>query len=230
SRLDATLNKVEPVRSSQRVMTERDLPAPRPAPAGQIQAVEYPHRNDQQPGSVLLLWPADRSLDVTEQTLLGLFLEAFAGDPTTNLYKRLIDSRTRESDLGAQGVFGSVAEDQGFPVAIGFGDVPVAKMNERDLSDLRARVIAELVRVATLSIGSPELREFNERVRSRVLSTRRDLSKFVNSPPGFGFRGNGAEWMTHLYELNKETGFRKSLTMKSVLDGIDRTLSAPGNP
>jgi len=230
SRLDASLNKVEPRRSSQPVKTERDLPIPRPAPAGEIRFVEYPHRNDQQPGLVAFSWPADLSLNVTEQTLLGLFLEAFAGDPTTNLYKRLIDSRTRETEIGAQSVFGGVAEDQGFPVIIGFGDVPVAKMNERDLSDLRTRVLAELSRVAGLAGGSAELREFNERVRSRVLSTRRGLAKFVNSPPGFGFRGNGPEWMTHLYTLNKEPGFRKSVTMQEVLDVIDRLLSTADNP
>jgi len=230
ARLDNTLNAVEPRRPSQPVMAEKDLPAPRPAPPGQIRLVEYPHRNDQQPGLVMLAWPADRSLDVTEQTLLELFLEAFAGDPTTNLYKRLIDSRTRVFDLGAQSVFGGVDEEQGFPVAIGFVDVPVAKMNERDLSDLRARVIAELDRLAALSGDSPELREFNERVRSRVLSRQRDLSKFVNSPPGFGFRGNGPDWMTHLYKLNREAGFRKSLTMKSVLESIDRTAASTGNP
>jgi Zn-dependent M16 (insulinase) family peptidase len=130
ARLDATLNKVQPRRPNQAVRTEKDLPAPRPAPAGQIQFVEYPHRNDQQPGLVALMWPADRNLDVTEQTFLELFLEAFAGDPTTNLYKRLIDSRTRESDLGAQSVVSYMEEDQGFPVTIRFADVPVARMNE----------------------------------------------------------------------------------------------------
>src|SRR4029453_5479321 len=90
-------------------------------------------------------------------------------------------------------------------------------------------VSAELDHLAALPGDSPELREFNERVRSRVLSRQRDLSKFVNSPPGFGFRGNGPDWMTHLYKLNREAGFRKSLTMKTVLDGIDRTVSSTGN-
>ena len=105
---------------------------------------------------MLLVWPADRTLDVTEQTRLGLFLDAFAGDPTTNLYKRLIDSKTRDTDLGAQSVFGSLSEDQGFPVAIGFGDVPVAKMNERDLyGSARARVVAELTRVSALPAMPP---------------------------------------------------------------------------
>jgi Zn-dependent M16 (insulinase) family peptidase len=122
ARLDATLNKVEPRRPNQRVMTERDLPSPHSAPTGQVQLVEYPHRNNQQPGSVLLVWPADRTLDVTEQTRLGLFLDAFAGDPTTNLYKR--PSTARPARI-ARDVFGSLS-GSGFPVAIG-GDVPWRK-------------------------------------------------------------------------------------------------------
>ena len=50
------------------------------------------------------MWPADRNFDVPERSLFELFLETFAGDPATNLYKLFIDSRTRQSDLGAQSV------------------------------------------------------------------------------------------------------------------------------
>src|SRR5262249_6848872 len=161
----------------------------------------------------------------TEQTLLDLFLETVAGDPTTNMYKRFIDSRTREADFGAKSVFASAQSDQGHPVIIGFGDTPVAKMNVRDIMEWRARVLDELARIAAWKDGSPELQEFNDRVRSRVITTRRQLSKFVNSPPGFGFRGVGSDWMEHLYMLNREGGFRKSVTMKSTLDAVERTLA-----
>ena len=84
-------------------------------------------------------------------------------------------------------------------------------------------------RVAAWPPGSPELQEFNRRVRSRVIEMRRNLSKFVNSPPAFGFRGVGAEWLTHLSTLNKERGFRKSVTMKPVLEIVERTLADDTN-
>jgi len=228
-RMDSSLSRVQPQRSTQPVVAEKNLPLPKAAPAGEIRFVEYPHRSDQQPGSVWLTWPADRSLDVTEQTLLSLFLETLAGDPTTNLYKRFIDSKTKEWDLGAQSVFGSLQEDQGFPVLIGFGDVPVSKMNERDLSSLRSRVLDELNRIVSWRDGSAELDEFNQRLRSRVIEMRRSLAKFVNSPPGFGFRGTGAEWMLHLNNLNKEGGFRKSVTMKSVLEAVEKSVGSRSN-
>ena len=60
ARLDATLNRLEPEPKGDRPsVTAGQLPAPKPAPAGRIEYVEYPFRNDQQPGSVMLLWPAE---------------------------------------------------------------------------------------------------------------------------------------------------------------------------
>jgi hypothetical protein len=60
--IDGTLNRIEPRRPNLKPATEKDLPSPRPAPSGQIQIVEYPNRNEQQPGSVWITWPAQLSL------------------------------------------------------------------------------------------------------------------------------------------------------------------------
>ena len=228
-RMDQTLNRVEPENPNRPVRTADDLPAPDFAPSGEIRFVEYPHSNEEQPGAVWLVWPADRDLDATSRTLLELFLETLAGDPTTNLYKRFIDSQKREMDVGAQSVFGSFLEDQGYPVIIRFGDVPVDRMNEQDLNDLRARVLDELDRISSWEAGSAPLQEFNDRLESRVIGLRRNLAKFVNSPPEFGFRGTGADWVTHLHFLHQEDSFRKSMTMRPVLEEIGRILSRREN-
>jgi hypothetical protein len=220
--LDGTLNRIEPRRPNLKPATEKDLPSPRPAPSGQIQIVDYPNRNEQQPGSVWITWPAQLTLDVKEQYLAELFLDSFAGDATTNLYRRFIDSKTRDTDLGAQSVFASMQKDPGFAMMIGFGDVPVSKMNDKDLSDVRMKVIEEFRKVAEWKDGSPELKAFNDRVRSRIVETRRSLAKFVNSPPGFGFRSNYSDWINQLTDLEKIGGFRRSVTMKSTLNDIDR--------
>src|SRR5262245_17166102 len=162
--LDAALNRVQPQRPNQPILTEKNLPAPKPAQGGEIRYVEYPNRNDQQPGQVRIVWPADRHFDVRERSLFELFLDNFAGDPTTNLYKRLIDSRTREINFGAQSVGSGFQEEDGHATTIYFGDVPVARMNGRDLSDVRTRVIDELRKIASWKDGSPELIEFNNRL------------------------------------------------------------------
>ena len=226
---DAILNRLQPQASSRPVMTEAQLPAPKPAPAGRIEYIEYPFRNDQQPGSVFMAWPANRALTYGDRTLLELFLAALAGDASTNLYKRFIDSQTREFDFGAKGVSAYVDPDQGNPIFVSFRDVPVARMNDKDLSDARSRVLAELSRIALWQDGSPELAEFNARVRSRVAEQRRALAKFMNSPPGFGFRSVGPEWLMHLCDLNREPGFRKSVTMAPQMEAIEKTLATGRN-
>ncbi len=229
ARLNATLNRLEPEPKKLPVMTADQLPAPQPAPAGRIEFVEYPFRNGQQPGTAMLLWPADRKLNLRDQTLLELFLNNVAGGPDTNLYKRLIDSRTREADFGAKGVSAYVDTDQGAPVYVMFQDVPVARMNDADMASLRSKVLDEFARIAAYPDGSPDLAQFNQRLKSRILQTRRDLSKFVNSPPGFGFRGIGAEWIMHLYQLNREPGFRKSVTEKEDLAAIEKLIASDRN-
>ena len=227
--LDSSLTRLEPQQPNQPVIAENSLPEPNPAPAGTIRYVPYPNRNAQQPGQVRIVWPAERHFDARERCLFELFLANFAGDPSTNLYKRFIDSRTREIDFGAQSVSAGFQEEDGYAMTLTFADVPVSKMNDRDLSDIRGRVLDELRRIASRKDGSPELVEFNNRLRSRVIEVRRSLSKFVNSPPGFGFRGSGNEWEFQVSLLEKLGGFQRSVTLKPVLAFVEATLVGDRN-
>jgi Zn-dependent M16 (insulinase) family peptidase len=84
--LDGILKRIEPTQEVRRYPTESDLAQTNPAPAGQIEVVEYPDQNQQQPVQLIFAWPAQLKLTSEEKTFLGLFLESFADDPTTNLY------------------------------------------------------------------------------------------------------------------------------------------------
>jgi Zn-dependent M16 (insulinase) family peptidase len=229
AKIDEALDRVEPRHPVLPVMTEENLPAPHPAPAGRIDYVSYPFQNAQQPSSVLLAWPAERKLANREYELLNLFLDNFGGDSDTNLYARLVNTRTREADFGVQGIYAWVDPDQGNPVYVMFRDMPPAGMNDRNLNLLRSKVLDELRRVAAYQDGSAELQTFNQRLKSRILQRRRQLARFVSSPPGFGQRGAGSEWVTHLVRLSKEAGFRKSLTQKEDLDAIEAQVAGPHN-
>jgi Zn-dependent M16 (insulinase) family peptidase len=228
-RLDAVLNRMEKTPPSIPVTTEDKLPAPQPAVPGRIQYVGYPFRNEQQPGLVALAWPPDRKLRYRDRTLLGLLMQTAAGGAGSNLYRRLVDSATRETDYGATNVFGFADDDPGNAIFVWLTDVGVAHMNDTELTALRAKVMDEFARIAAYADGSPELREFHERFRGRIVEQRRALAKLVNSPPGFGFRNGSAFWNSHLYQLNREPGFRKSLTMKDDLDAIDKLVSQGKN-
>ncbi|MDB4958978.1 MAG: hypothetical protein JWO36_6547 [Myxococcales bacterium] len=215
---------------SGKAMSEADLPKPAPAPTGTIKVVDYPYSDTTNPGPVLLAWPAARQLDDAERTLLGLFLDAVAGDESTNLYKKLIDSKTRTMDLGASGVWSFASNDQGEPVYIGLSGVKADKLDENTIADVRALVVAELEHIAKLPDGSPELVAFDQRVQSRVVDLRRRLNKFLDSPPGFGFRGASSAWMDHLHMLGKTAGFKKSVTMRPALAKVETILAGPANP
>jgi Zn-dependent M16 (insulinase) family peptidase len=230
-RLDAILDKLEPTQGTRRYTSESDMPAPKPAPAGQIKLVEYPHKNEQQPGWVMFAYPAQLKLDTREKTLLNLFLSNVAGDATTNLYKLFVDSKTRVMETGAKGVFAFLDDEMvaGNPVYVGLTDVVPSNMTDEKIVSVRQKIMDEMKRVASFADGSAELKEFNERVKSRVIQTRRGLSKFVNSPPGFGFRNTDSGWMTHLQDLNRTPGFRKSVTLKPELAAVDELLSSDKN-
>jgi Zn-dependent M16 (insulinase) family peptidase len=231
TRLDAILNRLEPTQPARRYTSESDMPAPKPATAGQIKLVEYPHKNEQQPGWVMFAYPAQLKLDTKEKTLLNLFLSNVAGDATTNLYKLFVDSKTRVMDTGAKSVFAFLDDEmiEGNPVYVGLTDVAPSNMTDEKIASVRQKILDEMKRVASFADGSPELREFNERMKSRVIQTRRTLSKFVNSPPGFGFRNADSAWMTHLLDLNRTPGFRKSVTLKPELAAVEELLSSDKN-
>jgi hypothetical protein len=229
ARFDTALRQLEPVKPSQPVTREDQLPAPQPAPAGRIDYVEYPFRNDQQPGTVAMIWRAERKPAPQDVTLLNLFLDTAGSGPDSNLYKRLVDSKTREYDFGVQDVFAFVFPYPGYPLAVGLSDVPVSHMNDKDLGALRTTVLDEFARIAAYPDGSPELADFNQRLAGRIRQQHRDLSKFVNSPPGFGLRGTGDDWIEHLTELNKRPGFRKSVTEKEELANIEKLIAGPRN-
>lgn len=230
-RMDEILNRLEPNPEKRKFMSEAELPAPRMAQAGKIQIVDYPHKNEQQPGVVLFAWPAQLKLDTQEMVLLELFLSNFAGDATTNLYKKFVDTKTRDKSIEAEpkSVFAFVDDDLGNPVYLGLGDVAPAQMTEEKIAKMRAEIQKELTRVASFADGSPELSEFNTRLKNRITQNRRDLSKFINSPPGFGFRGTGNGWLAHVQRLNETDGFKKSVTMKPALGFVENLLAGDKN-
>ncbi|HVW08672.1 MAG TPA: hypothetical protein VHC90_08820, partial [Bryobacteraceae bacterium] len=229
TRLDAILNAVQPNPVPLKPESEADLPAPQPAPAGSISVVDFPYENDHQPSYIGLTWPAVRKLNNRDSLLFELFANAFAGDSTTNLYKLFVNSRTRRMETGATGVNAWVSEDEGFPMFITFDEVAAANLTEDKVKQMRAIVMAELNRIAALPDGSEELKDFNAQVRSRLVEQRRSLSKFINTPPGFGERNTGSGWMDELHRLNRESSFRKYVTEKPDIEAIDHLLSEPHN-
>jgi Zn-dependent M16 (insulinase) family peptidase len=207
-----------------------ELPAPAPVAAGATRIVEYPLADANRPSSVMLAWPASRALALDERILMELLLSAIAGDESTPLYKRLVDTRTRTLDVGATAVWSWVSRDQGQPVYLGVQGVTPAAMDEAGIAALRDVVTAELARLAALPAGDAELAALRERIASRLIDQRRSTKKFLGSPPGFGFRGTSGAWMSHLLDLEATPGFDKSLTLDPQLAAVEAALAEDVNP
>lgn len=231
SRLDEIFKRVEPKTEKRDFMSMVKLPAQKPAEAGKISIVEFPSKNEQQAASMVFAYPATLSLDLKERLLLDNFLSVFAGDANTNLYKKLVDSKTREIDLGAQGVYAYSDDFPGNPVSIGLSDVSAANLTEEKAALVRQKIMEEFARVAAFKDDSPELKEFNERYKNSLVDYRRNLSKFVNTPPGFGFRSgsNGYGWYWQTTYLNETKDFRKSVTLKPEFAEVEKMIASGKN-
>ncbi|MGH9830181.1 MAG: hypothetical protein ACREDR_43780, partial [Blastocatellia bacterium] len=121
--LNQILSSAEPA-GSKHSQTGPALPAGHPAPAGASSVVDYPEKNQQQAGLISLAWPAAPPANLQERLLLELFIENLSSGATSNLYRRLVDSKTREVDLGISGVSGYVADQGGYDVSIGLAGMP----------------------------------------------------------------------------------------------------------
>ncbi len=231
TRMDAAFTAAEPKSEKRDYMSVDKLPAPRSAEPGTIRTIEFPSENAQQPSSMYFTYPATQKLDLSEKLLLDNFLGVFAGDANTNLYKKFIDSKTREMDTGAQNVYSYIDDSPGFPVWVVLTDVPTANLTTDKATQVRQKITEEFARIAAFKDGSPELKEFNDRFRNSLTNYRRSLSKFVNTPPGFGFRngGNGYGWLWQTRYLNTENDFRKSVTMKPAMAKAEALLASGKN-
>ncbi|HEY2515189.1 MAG TPA: hypothetical protein VGI39_30190 [Polyangiaceae bacterium] len=226
-RLGETLDlHAVPGAPKQPLVTEATLPKTQAAPAGTVRVIDYPYASADNPSGAMLAWPANRKLDLDERTTLELFMEAFAGGRSSNLYRALVDRKTRALDLGATDVWDYIRSDAGEPVYVGVESVASSHADEASMKALQDLVKAELEKVAALPDGSPELAAFNDRVTARVVARRRAIDKFMDTPPEFGTRGTGETWVQLTDDLTRVPGFVRKLTYKG---GIDRALSLAGS-
>jgi len=231
-RVGATLDPLqpEPTPATAPFQTEDDLPAAQPAPAGQVQEIGYPSADASRPGEIVLAWPADRDLDGQDRLLLELFLDTLARSEASPLYARLVDTKTREVDLGATGVWAYREDRRGDPVLVGLDSVRATALDEATVGQVRAIVRDELDRLAGYAADDPNLVAFDDLLRSELAVRRRGVRKMVNTPPRFGARGTGTAWLDLLDDLARDAGFRRSLTYRPDFDAIEAVLDGEGNP
>lgn len=231
ARVGGILQKGEPDQTPPRLAasTRPTFPAPQSASTTDPHIVSFPDKNAEQPGEVGFAWPANRHLSLDEFLLLGFFLDTFASEPDTPLYKRFVDAKTRTLDTGATGVYNWTPSEQGFPVYVGISNVKPSFLTEANVAEMRVAVREELQKIVAYKDGSPELAAFNARLLTRLAAFKREQSKFVNSPPGFGARGTSSAWMERCLLLEDVPGFRKSVLLAPQMARVEKQLTGTTN-
>ncbi len=231
TRMSKILKSVEPHAISQNDPDAglENLPDYHPAPAGSLKQVHFPGDNPDEPGELLLAWPAELDLSLEDEFLLDLFMANLAAGETSNLYERFINSETRTMDIGVTSVSGWRSDEKGDPVYVSFNNINTASATPAAMDKIRSVVLDEIRKVGSLPEDSEELEAFNSRALNQVLQQSRSLRQFLNSPPRFGYRGTGSNWMNHLHRLHQSDDFSRDLLMTGLFDKIKAQLKSDDN-
>lgn len=206
------------------------LPPADMAPAGSVKMVTYPSENAEDPGYMLYAWPATVQLNENDKFMLDLFLDVFAGGSTSNLYNLFINSATRQIDVGGNYVYGGFDDDLDLSIYFGLTGVNNKAVTKENLDQVRDMIVAEFDKIKNYADGSEELIMFNERVKNRLIESKKRYENNLNSPPMFGFRGGPAgRWVGLLLDREKQPGFRKSLVLKDKFAFAEKLLSGDSN-
>ena len=232
TKLSGILNTVEPTAEADKDparLTER-LPEPKPAPYGKIDITHFPNRNPNEPALMVFAWPAERQgLSLEDTYVLDLALTLVASGPTSDLYRKFIDSQTRLMDIGASSVFQWREHELGNPIYLGFSNVDPASCTPETIEKVRQVILADLQEIANYADGSDELAAFNKRAINQLIQDRRDTRTFLNTPPRWGYRGTGSAWIDHLQDLEGAGAFRRNLAETDVYANVEKMLSRKKN-
>jgi len=230
-KLSEILSRVEPDTKPgpDPALADRNLPIPKPAHYGEIKIVGFPSQNEKEPGLLVFAWPPTLDFDNNEGYILDLLMSNLAGGETSNLFRKFIDSQSRVMNIGANAVFTWTSSDIGHAIYLGFNNVRRETCNEATIDTIRGEILKEIRRISELPDNSQELISFNERAKNLIIERRRDLRNFLNTPPGFGYRGTGSRWPDHLKHLQSESGFSKRLTLDEELRYAEKLLSGGKN-
>jgi Zn-dependent M16 (insulinase) family peptidase len=231
SHVSSILSQVDPsaaVAADPVTLNDR-LPAPKPARAGTILIAPYPSQKADEPGQLVFAWPAVQKLTPEEQYLMELLMAGFSSDQTSILYKSMIDSKTRKIETGITSIGGWVSSDLGQPAYLAMENVNRDLLNDQKIDSLRNFVLSELRSIASFPDGSAELKKFNDDIKSRIEERKRNLRVFLNTPPRFGFRGTGSEWLSRVVRSARHSDFERSLVFESEFKLADSLLASSGN-
>ncbi len=230
--LSATMRRLDATPElAARPKTVHGIPASRPKADRGIRIVPYPNANEDDIGVAIFTWapapPGSRRDHVLAQILLTVLGEG----ETSMLYRRLMDTATREVPVDASSVSGWMEVTPINTMAmLALDGLPRRGADPAILARVRDVVRDEVGRIVNLPEGSPALREFNERALTALSEWQRNLLKSLDAPPLFGHRMSGGFWLDHLRLVDRAGGPERTVTLSEEFASVRADLDAGRNP
>ena len=225
SRLDDSLTALEPEPGNDTWITDADLPPPQPSEDRSVRHVSYPNPDASGEATVTVSWPPTLDLGEVDEALMGLLTNAVAGDESSNLYKALIDSATRERDVGASSVWAWQSDDQGNPLIMQVGGIPSQDLDAPTVEWIADRLQQAWADVAALDPASEAYADLQRRLQSTLITWRRSTLDEQTGPPGFGTRGTGTAWYDIVRDLDERGGFHRDLLHGKLFATLEAELA-----
>ena len=232
TRLTAQMAEVD-ARPAMKSRGKFDPPIPPARPQADHSPVilPYPNANEDDGGMAEIAWKPVPLTSQYDRVLGDLFMATLASGENATLYKRLMDGATREVDVGASDLGGSLdASKIDLMPNIYLDGVPPRNAAPERLAAIVGVVRSEIERVAALREGSPELKTWNDKALVKITEREKGLKRQLNAPPLFGHRSAGGFWLDHLRLLDQGGGFERSVTLAPAFAKIRAELGRGANP
>jgi Zn-dependent M16 (insulinase) family peptidase len=201
-----------------------------PSTTTDIKIFPFPNTITTAPAEIRLAWKPRLVASHTDAKLLALFFKALADGQDSLLYKTLIDSRTRQLDLGAT----SVESEPFFRLSpyfpmwnVGISGTPGDRISKERVEQIRELILDKIAEIVRYPDHSEGLLAFNQQIASLANASRRTERVWSRTPPGFG--SADSTWKEHLEYLELDGSFVRSISEEPVWQDVDRQLASGTN-
>jgi Zn-dependent M16 (insulinase) family peptidase len=214
-----------------RPAAEHPIPPGRPAADTSPVVYPYPNANEDDVGTALIAWAPVPIGAQYDRVAAQILLSTLADGESATLYKRLMDSETREVEVGAaemsSGLDGSRIDLLPY---VTFDGVPSRNATKERMTQIADVVSSEVRRVAGLAPDSDALRAFNEKALVKLIEFEKSLRRQLDSPPLFGHRNAGGFWLDQLRFVDQDPAWERPVALAPSVARLRDEIARGENP
>ncbi len=183
------------------------------------------------PGDVWFLWKPQNVDTMIHLKLLQLFYRGLADGQRSLLHQAIVDSKTRQIDLGATGIKldPDPSDSPRFLVwSADISGIPGTRISVESVTQVRNAVLEQIREVSEYPDHSEKLVTFNKLISSYAQAWRRSKLVWMRNPPLFG-ASLDANWKDFFEYLEMDASFVRSLSEDQVWTQIEKELLSGKN-